>query len=518
MQRAELLDRVRATQQWDMIVIGGGATGLGTAVDAASRGYRTLLLEAYDFAKGTSSRSTNLVHGGVRYLAQGNVALVYEALKERGRLRRNAPQLVRALPFVVPAYTWWSRPYYGAGLMLYSLMAGSLGLGFSRLIGRTEALRLAPTLEPSGLRGGVVYYDGQFDDARLAMTLMRTVQDCGGVPLNYMPVTGLSKEGGKVRGVTARDSETGEELTLRARVVVNATGVSTDRVRRMDDPAAQPMLSLSQGIHLVLDRSFLPGDHAIMIPKTADGRVLFAIPWHNRTVVGTTDTPVTEALLEPRPLAEEIDFLLAHAAKYLSKNPAPEDVLGMYAGLRPLVTGSGGDGSTASLSREHTLLVSRAGLVTITGGKWTTYRHMAKATVDKAIKVGGLRKAACRTKNLRLHGYQEQPEPEPFGVYGSDAPALKQLLAEQPGWDQQLHPNLPYRVGEVVWAARHESARTVEDFLARRTRAIVLDAGASQEIAPRVAELLAGELGFDRGWEQAQVQQYVELAQGYRLT
>ncbi|HSH78162.1 MAG TPA: glycerol-3-phosphate dehydrogenase/oxidase, partial [Herpetosiphonaceae bacterium] len=432
--------------------------------------------------------------------------------------RRNAPQLVRALPFVVPAYTWWSRPYYGAGLMLYSLMAGSLGLGFSRLIGRTQALRLAPTLEPSGLRGGVVYYDGQFDDARLAMTLMRTVQDCGGVPLNYMPVTGLSKEGGKVRGVTARDSETGEELTLRARVVVNATGVSTDRVRRMDDPAAQTMLSLSQGIHLVLDRSFLPGDHAIMIPKTADGRVLFAIPWHNRTVVGTTDTPVTEALLEPRPLAEEIAFLLAHAAKYLSKNPAPEDVLSMYAGLRPLVTGSGGDGSTASLSREHTLLVSRAGLVTITGGKWTTYRHMAKATVDKAIKVGGLRKASCRTRNLRLHGYQEQPEPEPFGVYGSDAPALKQLLAEQPGWDQQLHSNLPYRVGEVVWAARHESARTVEDFLARRTRAIVLDARASQEIAPRVAELLAGELGFDRGWEQAQVQQYVELAQGYRLT
>jgi glycerol-3-phosphate dehydrogenase len=517
MQRSELLNRVRETTQWDLIVIGGGATGLGIAVDAAARGYATLLLEAHDFAKGTSSRSTKLVHGGVRYLAQGNIALVYEALQERGRLHRNAPHLVFPLPFVVPAYTWWSQPFYGTGLLLYSVMAGRLGFGFSRLLGSKGALRLAPTLEPDGLRGGVVYYDAQFDDARLAVTLMRTAQDYDGLLLNYMPVTGFYKEDGKIRGVTAQDAETGEAFTMRARVVINATGVFTDNIRKLDDPAAPNILSLSQGIHLVLDRSFLPGDHAIMIPKTEDGRVLFAVPWHNRVVVGTTDTPVEDAPPEPRPLADEIKFLLDHAAKYLSKDPGPEDVLSVFAGLRPLVKAGGEGAKTASLSREHTLLVSPAGLVTITGGKWTTYRNMAEDAVDKAIASGGLSESVCPTRSLKLHGYQDQPEPEPFGVYGSDASELKKLLAEQPGWDEQLHPNLPYCVGEVIWAARYELARTVEDVLARRTRALLLDARASQEIAPRVAQLLAAELGFDRRWEQQQVQQYIELAQGYLL-
>jgi glycerol-3-phosphate dehydrogenase len=517
MQRGELLERVRKTPKWDLIVIGGGATGLGIAVDAAARGYTILLLEAHDFAKSTSSRSTKLVHGGVRYLAQGNVALVYEALQERGRLHRNAPHLVSPLPFLVPGYTWWSNPFYGAGLLLYSLMAGRLGFGFSRLLGPKGALQLAPTLEPKGLRGGVVYHDAQFDDARLAITLMRTAQNHGALLINYMPVTALHKQDGKVRGVRAQDAETGEEFTLDARVVINATGVYTDAVRKMDDPAAKPILTLSQGIHMVLDQSFLPGDHGIMIPKTDDGRVLFAVPWHNRTILGTTDTPVTDAPLEPRPLAQEIDFLLEHAAKYLSKDPVAADVLSVYAGLRPLVKGDG-SGSTASLSREHTLLVSPADLITITGGKWTTYRPMAQSAVDKAIAIGGLPNAACPTKNLKLHGYLEQPEPEPFGVYGSDASKLQQLLAEQPGWDQQLHPNLPYYAGEVIWAARYELARTVEDVLARRMRALLLDARASQEIAPRIAALLAGELGYDQHWEQTQVHQFIELANGYLLT
>lgn len=516
MRRSELLDRVRNTQQWDLIVIGGGATGLGTAVDAAARGYATLLLEAHDVAKGTSSRSTKLVHGGVRYLAQGNLALVYEALHERGRLRRNAPHVVSALPFVVPGYTWWSNPYYGAGLMLYSVMAGSLGIGFSRLVGRQEALRLAPTLEPRGLRGGVVYYDGQMDDTRLAITMLRTIEDLGGTALNYMPVTGLLKTGGKISGVSARDAETGEELTLHARVVVNATGVFADGVRKLDDPRAESMLSPSQGVHIVLDRSFLPGDHAIMIPKTDDGRVLFAVPWHNRVIVGTTDTPVKEAPLEPRPLDEEIEFLLQHAARYLSKDPTRDDVLSTFAGLRPLVK-KGAGGSTAGLSREHTLIVSSSGLVTITGGKWTTYRHMAEDTVDRAIAVGGLAKAPCVTKNLRLHGYLAQPEAEPFGVYGADAAHLKRLLAEQPGWDQPLHERLPYLRGEVVWAARHEQARTVEDVLARRTRALLLDARASQEVAPQVAALLAAELGCDAAWQQTQVEEFRALSESYLL-
>jgi len=514
MRRAELLDRAGQTAQWDMIVIGGGATGLGTAVDAATRGYRTLLLEAHDFAKATSSRSTKLVHGGVRYLAQGNLALVYEALRERGRLQRNAPHLVKALPFVVPGYTWWSNPYYGAGLMLYSLMAGSLGIGFSRLVGPKEALRLAPTLEPDGLRGGVVYYDGQFDDARLVVTLMRTVLDAGGLALNYTPVTGLLKEGGKVRGVLARDAESGAELRLRARVVVNATGVFADSVRRMDDAATPRMLSPSQGIHLVLPRSFLPGDHAIMIPKTDDGRVLFAVPWHDRVVIGTTDTPVQQAPLEPRPLEHELEFLLSHAAQYLSKDPTVDDVLSTFAGLRPLVK-RGTGGATARLSREHTLIVAPSGLVTITGGKWTTYRNMAEETVDRAAKVAGLPRVACTTTALRLHGYSEQRAADPFGVYGADAEALKQLLAQDPGWSEPLHPRLPYLAGEVVWAARHELARTVEDVLARRLRALLLDARASIEAAPRVAELLAAELGFDHAWQEAQLEEYEALAQGY---
>ncbi len=516
MKRSDILARVRDGQRWDVVVIGGGATGLGAAVDAAARGFRTLLIEAHDFAKGTSSRSTKLVHGGVRYLAQGNISLVYEALAERGRMARNAPHLVSALEFVVPGYTWWSNPFYGAGLLLYSLMAGSLGIGFSKLIGKQEALRRAPTLEPEGLRGGVVYFDGQFDDTRLAISLMRTLQDLGGVALNYAPAVGLVKEQSKITGVRLRDDESGEELTVQARVVINATGVFADSVRKMDDANVKTMLSPSQGVHIVLDRSFLPGNNAIMIPKTDDGRVLFAVPWHNRVVVGTTDTPVKSADLEPRALEEEIDFLMAHAARYLSKDPTPDDVLSVYAGLRPLVK-VGDDGNTAALSRDHTLLVSPAGLVTITGGKWTTYRRMAQDTINKAIEVGGLPGVECPTKEMKLHGYQKERAEDPFGVYGSDAAPLKRLLAEQPGWDEKLHPNLPYLAGEVVWAARHELARTVEDVLARRTRAILLDARASMEIAPRVAELLAQELGFDEAWQQQQIDEFRTLAHGYTL-
>jgi glycerol-3-phosphate dehydrogenase len=516
MKRAAILDRLRGGETWDLIIIGGGATGLGAAVDAATRGYSTLLLEAHDFAKGTSSKSTKLVHGGVRYLAQGNVALVYEALQERGRLRRNAPHLVSTLPFVVPGYTWWSNPYYGAGLMLYSAMAGSLGMGISRLVSRREALRLVPTLEPEGLTGGVVYFDGQFDDTRLAIALLRTAMDHGAIALNYAPVTGLIKESGRVAGVAARDTESGEELQLRGRAVINATGVFADSVRRMDEPHIEAMLSPSQGIHLVLDRAFLPGDHAIMIPKTDDGRVLFALPWHGRVVVGTTDTPVSDTPIEPRPMQEEIEFLLSHAARYLSKDPTADDVLSVFVGLRPLVK-AGAGGSTASLSREHTLVVSSSGLVTITGGKWTTYRNMAEDTVNRAAEVAGLTPVKSSTTDLRLHGYQEQPEPEPFGVYGSEANQLKLLLGSRRGWHERLHPRLPYRAGEVVWAGRYELARTVEDLLARRTRALLLDAQASIEAAPRVAALLAEELGQSQEWEREQVRQYEALAASYTL-
>lgn len=515
MKRGTMLAAVEdGSTVWEMLVIGGGATGLGVAVDAASRGYRTLLLEASDFAKGTSSRSTKLVHGGVRYLRQGNVALVLEALQERGILLGNAPHLVHNLPFVVPNYDWWEGPFYGIGLKVYDLLAGRQGLGRSRLLSREDTLRRIPTLEPEGLLGGVVYHDGQFDDARLAVNLAQTAAEQGAVVLNYLEVTGLLQADGVTGGVRARDAETGAEHELRSRVVVNATGVFTDRVRRMDDPEARPMIQPSQGVHIVLPRPFLPGDAAIMVPKTDDGRVLFAIPWLGRTLVGTTDTPVQAASLEPRPLEQELEFLLEHAARYLTRDPRPEDVLSTFAGLRPLV--GGGEANTAAISRDHTLHISRSGLVTITGGKWTTYRRMAEDAVNQAAALVGLPERPCVTRELPVHGADaDAARWGDLAPYGADAAAVRGLLDAEPRYAERLHPDHPTRAGEVAWAARHEMARTVEDFLARRTRTLLLDARSSAEMAPAVAALLAEELGRDEAWEREQVRAYRELAAGY---
>jgi glycerol-3-phosphate dehydrogenase len=522
------LDRER---RWDMVVVGGGATGVGVAIDAASRGYRTLLLEQADLAHGTSSRSTKLVHGGVRYLQQGNVALVIEALKERGLLRANAPHLVRNLSFVVPNYEWWEGPFYGIGLKMYDVLAGRHGFGRSRVLSRERTLQLLPTLEPAGLMGGVIYYDGQFDDARLCINMAQTAAEQGAVILNYVQVTGLVKEAGVVVGVRVRSRDpagdpaagtgpgagAGVEREIRAGVVVNATGPWTDDLRRMDDPDARRLVRHSQGVHLVLPRDFLPGESAIMVPKTDDGRVLFAIPWLDRVVVGTTDTPVAAAVLEPIPLAEEVDFLLEHAGRYLDRDPRREDVLSVFAGLRPLVGAEGDDAaSTASLSRDHTLLISDGGLVTITGGKWTTYRRMAEDTVDQAATLAGLDERPCVTRNLHLHGYHAHAER--FGElahYGSDAPSIRELFGEDPRWAAPLHDAFPIRAGEVVWAAQHEMARSVEDVLARRTRALLLDARAAVDVAPAVARILAETLGQDSAWADGQAEAFVELAAGY---
>lgn len=519
MDRAVMLTRIRdATTPWDILVVGGGATGLGTAIEAVARGYQTLLLEAYDFAKGTSSRSTKLVHGGVRYLRQGNVSLVLEALKERGLLRRNAPHLVHQLPFVVPAYDWWEGPFYGIGLKLYDLLAGRLGFGPSHRLSKEETLAYLPTLEPEGLRGGVIYYDGQFDDARLAVSMAQTAADCGGTLVNYMPVIGLLKTGEEVCGVAARDLESGETFEIAARVVVNATGVFTDDLRRMDDPAAAPLVRPSQGTHLVLDRSFLPGDTAIMVPQTDDGRVLFALPWHDRVLVGTTDVPVAHADPEPHATADEVAFLLSHAARYLVRDPAPADVRSVFAGLRPLVDAAGTD-ATAALSRDHTLHISGSGLVTITGGKWTTYRKMAEDTIDQAALLAGLPEHPSRTASMPLHGYHEHPETlGDLAVYGADAPALEAVLREDPRYAARLHPERPVLAGQVVWAVRHEMARTVEDVLARRTRTLLLDARTSIEMAPAVARIMAETLGRDAAWIDEQVTAYTQLAKGYLLT
>ncbi|GMV06766.1 MAG: glycerol-3-phosphate dehydrogenase [Gemmatimonadota bacterium] len=519
MNRDDTLQRLRENPTgWDVIVVGGGATGVGVALDAAARGHEVALLEASDFGKGTSSRSTKLIHGGVRYLQQGNVPLVMEALRERGILRANAPHLVHDLPFVVPNYKWWEAPFYGVGMRVYDAMAGKYGFGASKNLSREETLERIPNLEDDGLRGGVVYHDGQFDDARLLVALARTADAQGAALLNYAPVTGLRKDDeGFVCGVTLRDEETGEALELRAKVVINATGVFTDAVRHMDDPGLRAVVRPSQGVHVVLPRRFLAGDAAIMVPHTDDGRVLFAIPWLDRVLVGTTDTPVDTPSLEPRALPEEVDFLLEHARRYMEDDPHAEDVLSVFAGLRPLVAADDA-ADTAEISREHAVRVSDSGLVTIAGGKWTTYRKMAEDAVDVAQAVGGLEERASPTRELNIQGFHVHAEK--FGrlaPYGSEAPEVEALMASRPGWNGGVHPRLELTPGEVAWFARQEMARTVDDVLARRSRALILDARAAAEAAPTVAAVLAGELGRDEDWAASQVRSFRKLAAGYVL-
>ena len=520
MRREDMLrnlrNRAQQNKPWDIAVIGGGATGMGVAVDAAARGLDVVLLEAHDFGKGTSSRSTKLVHGGVRYLEQGNISLVMSALKERGLLRQNAPHLVHDLAFVVPNYSWWEAPFYGIGLKLYDMLAGKYGFGPSRLLSPEETLAKLPGLEPEELRGGVVYYDGQFDDARLLIHLAMTAADHGATVLNYCPAIALSRGAdGYINGLTARDTESGEEFNIPASIVVNATGVFTDSVRRLADPAAETLVVTSQGIHLVFDRSFLKGDTALMVPRTSDGRVLFVIPWHDHAVAGTTDTPVDAPSLEPRALDEEIEFILETASRYFTRPPTRADVLAVYVGLRPLVKG---EGKTSTLSRDHVIHVDTSGLLTITGGKWTTYRHMAEDCVDHAITLGRLRDEPCPTRNLHIHGYLEDSASlGSLDVYGSDAAQIRDLAADKT-LAAQLDPALPYIAAEVVWAAREEMARSVEDVLARRTRALFLNAGAAIAMAPAVAALLAAELGHDAAWADAQVAAFRDLAHQYKVT
>lgn len=514
MNREQTIDRLnQEPDPWDFIVIGGGATGLGTAVDAASRGYRTLLIEREDFAHGTSSRSTKLIHGGVRYLRQGNLSLVISALRERGRLHANAPHLVHRLGFVIPVYRWRDKPFYGIGLKLYDRLAGKLSLGSSQTLSKREAQKRLPNLETKGLTGGILYYDAQFDDARLAVNLAQTAAEHGAAVLNQAEVTGFIHEGGQVAGVLLRDRETGNELEVRGKAVVNATGVFTDSVRLLDNAKAEPLLVFSRGSHLVLPRKFLSGPDALMVPKTADGRVLFAIPWHDRVIVGTTDVPVPSADREPAPRKDELQFLLEHAAKYLQTDPQTGDVLSVFSGLRPLISRKGGHG-TAGLSRDHTIVVSPTRLLTVTGGKWTTYRKMAEDVVNRGEQVAGFSSRRCPTAHLPLHGgaFEETPS-GPLAVYGTDSPAIEALKKEFPDLAETIHPRLPISKAEIVWAARHEMARTVYDVLARRTRSLILDAAASMDAAPEVARLVAKEINRDdSSWQQEQVASFQRIA------
>ena len=490
-------------KSWDFIIIGGGASGVGCAVDAASRGFDVLLLEQSDFGKGTSGKSTKLVHGGVRYLAQGNISLVREALKERGNLLRNAPHLIQKTAFVVPCYTLWDKIFYGAGLKIYNLLSGRYSFGNSQILSKSETLQRLPNIKSENLKGGVVYFDGQFDDTRLLINLAQTAFSQGATLLNYARVSAVTKaENGKIDGVKFHDAETGAEFAAKAKIVINATGAFCDAVRRLSTTNAENIIAPSQGIHLVFDRKFAPSESALMIPKTSDGRVLFAIPWHDKTLVGTTDTPVGKAELEPEAFAGEIEFVLKTAANYLAEAPRREDVLSVFAGVRPLVKNENTK-NTARLARDHTIEIDAANLLTLTGGKWTTYRRMAEDAVNQAIKLAKLPEKKCRTENLKIYDASERE--------------IQKLIEENPGLAEKIHEDLPYRKAEIVRAARIEMAQTVEDALARRTRALFLNARAAIESASETARIMAEELGKNEDWAEAQIAAFNETARKYLI-
>ncbi|WP_026728127.1 glycerol-3-phosphate dehydrogenase/oxidase [Flavobacterium denitrificans] len=522
MNRSEQLSRLQNTEKWDVIIIGGGASGLGTAIDAASRGYKTILLEAVDFAKGTSSRSTKLVHGGVRYLEQGNVHLVREALKERGLLAQNAGHLVKNQSFVIPNYHYLSGYIYTIGLKIYDLLSGCLSLGSSKYLSKKKTIEMLPNVEENGLVNGVIYHDGQFDDSRLAINLAQTAVENGACILNYVKVVNLLKDDkNQIIGVHAIDQETGSVYDIKSAVVINATGVFTNAIMKLNDKVYKKYIVPSQGIHLVFDKSFLPGEHALMIPKTRDGRVLFAVPWHNRVVVGTTDTLIKKQSLEPIALESEIQFVLETAQRFLAKKPTRADVLSVFAGLRPLAAPKEEGKSTKEVSRSHKIIVSETGLITITGGKWTTYRKIAEDIIDKAIKTGKLPYKECATKHLSIHGNQPTnsfDRENHLYIYGSDIPKILELQENEPKLKEKLHPDHEFTMAEVVWAIRYEMARTIDDVLARRVRLLFLDARAAIEVSEKTARIIAKELGHDENWISKEIADFKATSKGFFLS
>lgn len=517
--RENLISNLKSHKKWDVIIIGGGATGLGIALDSATRGYKTLLLEQVDFAKGTSSRSTKLVHGGVRYLAQGHIGFVKEALYERGLLLKNASHLVSNQSFIIPNYSWWDKMFYTVGLKTYDILSGKLSFGKSKGISKNETQQRLSTLENKNLRGGVIYHDGQFDDARLAVNIAQSCIENGATVLNHFKVKNLLKDkNGLTNGVIAIDTETNIEYNLNSKTVINATGVFTDEVLKMDNQLAKNLIRPSQGIHLVFDKSFLPGNDAIMIPKTDDGRVLFLVPWHNKVVVGTTDTLLDSHSLEPKPLDEEIDFIIDTANKYLNKSITRGDVLSIFAGLRPLAAPKDETEKTKEISRSHKIIISKSQLITITGGKWTTYRKMAQDVINKIIELNLLPDADCVTENLQIHGSNGPVDTSNhMYIYGTDKKGILQLISDDSTLSEQLHPRVEFTKAEVIWAIRNEMARTIEDILSRRVRILFLDAKVAIEIAPTIGEILKIELGKTEAWKADQILKFKAIANQYVL-
>lgn len=503
---------------FDIAVIGGGATGASIALDAATRGLNTVLFEQADFGQGTSSRSTKLVHGGVRYLAQGDIRLVRDALRERGRLRRNAPHVVHARAFALPCQNRWEKWWYRAGFWCYDLLAGASSFPRARSLTAATCMATLPTVMPQRARGGVLYSDGQFDDSRLLINLLQSAADHGAFVINYAAVHTLKKnDRGAVVGLGVTDTETGHGFEVEARCVINATGPFCDAVRQLDSPTATPLVTPAQGIHLVFRKDFFPGDTAMIIPRTPDGRVLFAIPWHDHVVVGTTDTPIPRVTLEPTPLESEVRFLLDTLGQYLSPAPQAEDILSVFTGIRPLVSKQGHAKKTSALSRDHTILTSPSGLITITGGKWTTARKMAEDCVDQAIAATGLPAAPCQTQTLPIHGAPQQSVAVgPLALYGTDATAIAAIQQSTTNGAVPLVPGHTLTPGEVLWHVRSEMARTVEDVLARRHRMLFLDAAAAEAAAPHVARLIAAELGYDAAWEESQLQAFTAVVSQFR--
>jgi glycerol-3-phosphate dehydrogenase len=513
--RSEALKQLEG--EFDVLIIGGGATGLGIAVDSATRGYRTALVEGGDFAQATSSRATKLVHGGVRYLASGQIHLVYEALHERAVMLRNAPHLVQSLPFVLPAYKWIDLPFYGIGLKIYDLLSGKSTMGPTHILGPKETQRRLPNIAAKKLRGSILYHDGQFDDARLALALARTAEDRGAVVLNYVRSKSFLKTGGKITGAVVADVETGIEIAVHAKCVINATGIFTDDLRQQDDPGISKLLSVSRGTHIVVAASVLAGETAIMVPKTPDGRVIFAIPWCGRVVIGTTDLAASKVEMEPGHQESEIEYLMETINPYLATPIHRSDILSVFSGLRPLVTGK--SATTSKLSREHHIDTSPTGLITVAGGKWTTYRRMAEDTLNFAIKHGMLPQRDCVTDGVRLHGAPESAVPShgELSRYGSDAEEVERLKQLWPGFAAVIDHDLPFTFAEVVYAVRQEMARTVEDVLSRRMRALLIDARAARRAAPAVAKVMANELGTSPEWERQQVDAFEDLASTFYI-